>query len=93
MSRRPLAPAPSAEETRMEVEGAPPADQPTEGAAPPADAEPVPAPATSTYLTAWPSDLGPTGAFVDLTKAEADGQPEGLLIAPTPEQLALRIIP
>lgn len=44
---------------------------------------------TSPWLTTGPSDeFGPTGHIVMLTEDAARAAPEGLLIAPTPEQLA-----
>lgn len=47
--------------------------------------------ARSTWLTAVASEaFGPAGHFHDLTAEEAAAAPEGVLVAPTPDQLALR---
>lgn len=51
-----------------------------------------PAVETSPWLTTGPSDdFGPTGHIVMLTEDAARAAPEGLLIAPTPEQLSQRL--
>lgn len=56
-------------------------------AAPTPDAEP----SKRAYLTTdYSAKFGPQGRFVDLTEAEFAAEPEGLLIVPTPEQLARR---
>lgn len=55
------------------------------------DRAPLPA-ETSPWLTTGPSDdFGPTGHIVMLTEDAVRAAPEGLLIAPTPEQLAQRL--
>ena len=52
----------------------------------------APAVETSPWLTTGPSDdFGPTGHIVMLTEDAARAAPEGLLIAPTPEQLSQRL--
>jgi len=74
---------------------APPADPAPPAAAPSSSDEPgekdpsPPTVETSPWLTTGPSDeFGPTGHIVMLTEDAARAAPEGLLIAPTPEQLA-----
>ena len=56
------------------------------------DAGGPPPPAKSTWLVALTTDEhGPVGRFVELTEAEAKAAPEGVLVKPTREQLALRV--
>lgn len=56
-----------------------------------ADAERLQAAKTQWLTTASSDAYGPAGHILDLTDAEAAAAPEGLLIAPTPEQLAQRL--
>lgn len=52
----------------------------------------VPVPPKTAWLTAAASEaFGAAGRFVDLTEDEAKAAPAGLLVAPTAEQLALRV--
>jgi len=47
---------------------------------------------TKPYLVAVSHDeFGPAGKFLDLTPTEAGKAPKGVLVAPTPEQLAQRV--
>ena len=49
-------------------------------------------PAIKTYLTTQASDThGGRGTWHDLTDAQFAAAPEGLLVEPTPDQLALRL--
>ena len=46
----------------------------------------------ATWLTTRADpDLGPAGRLVDLTSAESAAAPDGVLVEPTPDQLALRV--
>jgi len=48
-------------------------------------------PVLKAYLTADFSDeFGPKGRFIDLTEAQFAAAPAGMLLIPTPEQLARR---
>ena len=70
-------------EPTPEPEPTPPAVEVT-GAA---DTEP-----RTTWLTAdWSERFGPAGHFLDLTAAETAEAEEGVLVAPTPEQLSMRL--
>lgn len=72
--------------------------QPAAASAGAADAEiaadPVPT-KTAWLTTRWSEAFGSAGSFVDLTEAELAAveasTDAGLLVAPTPEQLALRV--
>lgn len=63
----------------------------TEGPAP-ADSPLAPAAkGTAAYLTtSTTEEFGPEGKFHDLTRGEYEAAPKGLLVSPTPEQLAMR---
>ena len=68
-------------------------DPATPSKAAPEPAAPAEAPKTP-WLTTEPSEaFGPAGSFVDLTKAESDAAPKGVLVKPTADQLALRVKP
>lgn len=66
-------------------------------ALPPVEPEPslggeTSSPPKTAWLTAAASEaFGAAGRFVDLTDDEAKAAPAGLLVAPTAEQLALRV--
>ena len=70
-----------------------PADKPADDAGAPAPAPPAAKDvAKSTWLVALTTDEhGPAGRFVELTETEAKAAPEGVLVKPTREQLALRV--
>lgn len=58
----------------------------------PAAKEPARDPALATWLVNITTDEhGPAGRFVELTEEEARAAPEGVLVKPTREQLALRV--
>ncbi len=61
-------------------------------AAAPAPDTRKPEPQKTAWLTVKPSEeFGPKGRFVDLTDAEHKAAPKGVLVEPTPEQLAQRV--
>lgn len=93
MSKTKIAPASAAAEFSSE----PPAPSEiivTPPAPPPASdlASEVEPQSVTPWLTTAPSEgFGPSGHILNLTDDQAAEAPEGLLIAPTPEQLAQRL--
>lgn len=85
MSKTKTAPAAAAEaEAYVDLEAAAEAEAE-------ADSARFQAAKTQWLTTAASEAFGPAGHILDLTDAEVAAAPDGLLVAPTPEQLAQRL--